>query len=111
MIYSLHLAGEVLATGFSMQVDRDELLAAVGGRRAKARLGRVALVVCEEGLSVRSMLKRSEVAGIGFWASPIAVEAWRVRRALVGQPRGAVHLEYWEKRLTLNGRSMPAREI
>ena len=81
-LYAMHLAEEVLFPGWSMRVDRDALAAAISAGAKGARVGRVVLVVCEGGLAVRSGLRAAEIAGCGFWASPVAVAAGQLRQAL-----------------------------
>ena len=108
----MHLAEEVLFPGSSMRVDRDSLAAAISAGRKGARVGRVVLVVCEGGLAVRSGLGSADIKGCGFWASPVAVEAGKLRQALRRERRfDWVQLEYARGRLMLNGQSLPAREI
>ena len=94
-----------------MRVDRDALAAAISAGRKGARVRRVVLVVCEGGLAVRSGLRAAEIAGRGFWASPVAVAAGKLRQAVRRAGPGDVQLEYAKGRLMLNGQSLPAREI
>ena|SRR5690349_17405442 len=113
VIYGMVLAGEVSFGGWSMRVDRAELLDAIGEPgRPRARLGPVVLVVCEGGMSVRSRRSRAAVRGIGFWASPVAVEAGRLRRALMRGANRRVHLEYSNEtgRLSVDAASLAAVE-
>jgi hypothetical protein len=110
-LYTLHLAGEVQFSGWSMRVGRDALIAAISAGRAGARVGRVVLVVCEGGLAVRSGLGSAEVAGRGFWASPVAVWAGQLRQALRREKEEWVQLEFGKGRLMVNGQSVPGREV
>jgi hypothetical protein len=108
------LAGEVSFGGWSMRVDRAGLLAAVGRfGRPRARVGPVVLVISEGGISVRSRRSRAVVRGIGFWASPVAVEAGRLRRALMRGADRHVHLEYSNEsgRLSVDAASLAAVEV
>jgi hypothetical protein len=117
-IYSLYLAGEVRNPGWMMQVDKARLLAAVdvvagscrpkGPRRRSAEA--VTLIVCEQGLSVRGGAAARDVAGIGFWASPVVVSAARLRSLVESLDGPEVDLGYSEGRLTVDWREMKARE-
>ena len=106
VLYSLHLTGEVSAPGWSMRVERAELVRVLG-----ALEGRLVLTVCERGLSMRSRAGRVDVAGIGFWASPVSVAAGRLRRALACDYGGCAHLEFGKGRLMVNASCAPAREV
>ena len=111
-LYAMHLADEVLFPGWSMRVDKGALEGAIAAGRKGARVGEVMLVVCEGGLSVRSGLGSVDLAGCGFWASPIAVEAGKLRQALRRERRfDWVDLEYAKGRLMVNGQSLAGREV
>jgi len=92
--------------GWTMRVQQSALLRALAGVE-----GRLVLTVCDLGLSIRSRAGRVEVAGTGFWASPLSVTAGRLRRALTRERERYVQLEFANGQLTLNARSMAAREI
>jgi hypothetical protein len=102
----MHLTGEVSAPGWSMRLERDALVQALGVLE-----GRLVLTVCETGLSVRSRAGRVDLAGKGFWASPVSATASRLRRALACDYGGDAHLEFVKGRLMVNASSMPAREV
>jgi hypothetical protein len=106
VLYSMHLTGEVSAPGWSMRVERRALLRALGRLE-----GRLVLTVCERGLSVRSRAGRVDLAGVGFWASPVSVAAGRLRRALACDYGGYAHLEFGKGRLMVNASCVPAREV
>jgi hypothetical protein len=52
-----------------------------------------------------------DVAGVGFWASPVSVAAGRLRRALACDYGGYAHLEFGKGRLMVNASCVPAREV
>jgi hypothetical protein len=106
VLYGMYLTEEVKMTGWSMRVKRGALLRALAGMD-----GRLVLTVCELGLSIRSLAGRADVAGAGFWASPLSVAAGRLRRALARDYDGWAQLEFCKGRLIVNASSMPAREI
>jgi hypothetical protein len=106
VLYSMYLTGEVKMTGWTMQVERSLLQRALDGLE-----GLLVLTVSDLGLSIRSRAGRADVAGIGFWASPVSVTAGRLRQAAARESDPYVQLEFGNGRLTLNARSMAAREI
>ena len=92
--------------GWTMRVQRTALLRALAGFE-----GRLVLTVCDLGLSIRSPAGRVEVAGTGFWASPLSLTAGRLRRALACDHGRFAQLEFANGRLMVNASSVPAREI
>lgn len=106
VLYGMHLTEEVMMPGWSMRVERGALLRALAGVE-----GRLVLTVCDLGLSVRSRSGRADLAGVGFWASPLSVTAGRLRRALACDYGGSAQLEFANRRLMVNASSMPAWEI
>ena len=95
-----------------MRVDKCALEAAIAAGRKGARVGEVMLVVCEGGLAVRWGVGSVDLDGEGFWASPVAVAAGKLRQAL-RRERGFdwVQLEFGKGRLTVNGQSLAGREV
>ena len=69
------------------------------------------LVVCERGLSVRSGTAAMDVPGLGFWASPIVVSAARLRSQVESLDGPEIDLAYSGGRLSVDWRSMKAREL
>jgi len=106
VLHSMHLTGEVAAPPWSMQVEHRALVRAVG-----MLSGRVVLTVCDAGLSLRSGSARVDVAGVGFWASPVVATASRLRRGLACAYGRSAQLEFAGGRLFVNASSMPAWEI
>jgi hypothetical protein len=106
IIYSMVLSGEVEASGWQMQVDRARLIAALAPVR-----GAATLIVTDDGLSVRCANSRTDLAGLGIWASPIAADARRLRSVLGRLTRGEVDLAFENGRLLLDERSVAARQV
>lgn len=108
-----------MAAGWSSTVLKEDLLEAIGFVRTRAGLrykgGKlepdVVIVSDPDGLSFRSADLSIAIPAEGEWASPVKVNGPAMRRLAPKLEGPAITLSYEAGRLTINGTSVPAREV
>ena len=105
---------------WKMTVDKRDFVEAVGIARTKATLrgkggiaveAEITLCACPEGLSVRSSYAAMDIDAIGTWPSPVMAHGATIRKMAPKLSGPDVVLEYGSGRLSLNGTSLPARDV
>ena len=110
---------ELQAASWSMRVEKRDLVDAIGTARARPTLRRkesgfeadVVLAECAEGLSIRSSNSAMDIPAKGVWVSPISVNGAALRRMAPKLTGPDIDLSFEEGRLSLNGTTVPAREV
>ena len=108
-----------MSVAWSSTVEKDDLLEAIGFVRTRAGLrykgGKlepdVVIMSDPEGLSFRSADLSIAIPADGEWPSPVKVNGPAMRRLAPKLEGPTISLNYEAGRLTINGTSVPAREI
>lgn len=106
------------ACEWSMEIDKRDLIDAIGTARTRATLRRketgleadIMFVRCADGISIRSSASAMDIPAMGSWVSPISANGAALRRLAPKLAGPTVTLRYETGRLLLNGTSLPARE-
>lgn len=103
---------------WSMEIDKRDLIDAIGMARTRATLRRkesgleadIMFVKCADGISIRSSASAMDIPATGSWVSPISANGAALRRLAPKLAGPTVTLRYETGQLLLNGTSLPARE-